>query len=45
VCNGSLVGYNAYAIRNKFSFEQPKQQLLLIDKKRGRTFSCPILLK
>lgn len=44
VCNGALIGYNAYAIRNKFSFEPPKQQLLLLDKKRGRTFSCPILL-
>lgn len=45
MCNGSLVGYNAYAIRNKFDFEAPQQQLILIDKKRGRTFSCPILLQ
>lgn len=45
VANGSLIGYNAYAIRNKFSFEPPRQTLLLIDKKRGRTFSCPILLQ
>jgi hypothetical protein len=44
ISNGSLIGYNAYAIRNKFSFEPPKQQLLLIDKKRARTFVCPILV-
>lgn len=45
MCNGSLIGYNAYAIRNKFDFEPPQQQLVLIDKKRRRTFSCPVLLK
>ncbi len=45
VCNGSLIGYNSFAIRNKFSFEAPRQTLLLLDKKRGRTFSCPILLQ
>lgn len=45
VCNGSLIGYNAYAQRIKADFEQPKQTLLLIDKKRGRTCKWPIYVK
>ncbi len=44
ICNGSLVGYNAYALSGKFEFEQPKQALFLIDKTRGRTCSWPVLL-
>lgn len=45
VCNGSLIGYNAFALSIKASFERPKQTLLLIDKKRGRTCNWPILLE
>lgn len=44
VCNGSLIGYNAFALSIKADFEPPKQQLFLIDKKRGRTCTWPILL-
>jgi hypothetical protein len=44
ISNGSLIGYNAYAIRNKLDPEPARQQIFLIDKKRGRTFSCPIVL-
>lgn len=44
ICNGSLIGYNAYALAQKFDFEAPKQALLLLDKKRGRTCTWPILV-
>jgi hypothetical protein len=35
ICNGSLIGYNAFALSIKADYEQPKQALFLIDKKRG----------
>ncbi len=44
LCNGSLIGYNAFALSIKADFEQPKQTLFLIDKKRGRTCTWPILV-
>lgn len=44
ICNGSLIGYNSFALSIKASFEKPKQALFLLDKKRGKTFVCPILL-
>jgi hypothetical protein len=43
VCNGSLVGYNSFALSIKADYEPPKQTLLLLDKKRGRTCTWPIL--
>ena len=44
LCNGSLIGYNAYALSIKASFEPPAQTYFLFDKKRGRTMTAPILL-
>lgn len=44
VCNGSLVGYNSFALSIKAAFEKPKQTLLLMDAKRGRTCLWPIYL-
>ena len=44
LCNGSLVGYNAYALSIKASYEPPAQTYFLLDKKRGRTMTAPILL-
>ncbi len=44
ICNGSLIGYNSFALSIKADYEPPKQQLLLIDKKRGRTCNWPILV-
>lgn len=35
VCNGSLIGYNAYAIKIKADYEKPKQAFIIIDKERG----------
>lgn len=44
LCNGSLIGYNAFALSIKADYEQPKQTLVLMDKSRGRTSVWPILL-
>lgn len=43
VSNGSQIGYNAYALRNGLPFERPQQALFLVDEKRGKTISAPIL--
>lgn len=43
LCNGSQIGYNAHALANGFDYEPPKQALFLIDKKRGRTATWPIV--
>ena len=45
ICNGSLIGYNAYALSIKAGFEKPKQTFFLLDKKRGKTVVCPISFK
>lgn len=44
IVNGSLIGYDSFALSIKASYEKPKQALFLMDRKRGRTFTCPILL-
>lgn len=44
ICNGSLIGYNSFAIFIKGDYEKPKQAFFLVDKKRGmKTVVCPIL--
>mgnify|MGYP001575951537 CR=1 FL=1 len=43
IANGSLIGYNAFALSIKASAEPPAQQLCLIDSKRGKTIVAPIL--
>ena len=42
ITNGSLIGYNGFAVSIKADFEVPKQALFLLDKKRGRTCTWPI---
>lgn len=44
IANGSLIGYSGFALSIKAPFEPPRQTLFLIDKKRGRTCTWPILL-
>lgn len=44
LCNGSLIGYNAFALAIKADYEPPRQLLFLIDKKRGRTCTWPIIV-
>lgn len=43
VSNGSLIGFNAYALSIKADYEHPKQAFFLIDRKRGRTITAPIV--
>lgn len=42
VLNGSLVGFNAFAIQIKADYEKPRQAFFLVDKKRGKTVHVPI---
>lgn len=43
LANGSMIGYNAFALSIKASAEAPAQQMCLIDRKRGKTVVAPIL--
>lgn len=42
VCNGSLIGYNAFALSIKADYEPPRQAFFIIDKKRKRTAMWPV---
>jgi hypothetical protein len=42
--NGSLIGYNAFALQIKAAYEPPQQTFFLLDSKRGRTVTAPITL-
>ena len=44
ICNGSLIGYNPFAVSIKAEFEKPSQNLFVIDSMRGQTLFTPILL-
>ena len=44
VMNGSLCGYNSFALSIKASYERPQQALFLIDKKYGRTVLAPVFV-
>jgi hypothetical protein len=43
--NGSLMGYNAYAMSIGADFEEPRQAFYLLDAKRGKTCVSPIWVK
>lgn len=46
VSNGSLVGYNCYALSIKADYEKPKQVFFLVNHKRKeKTTTCPIFLE
>lgn len=45
ICNGSLIGYNAFALSIKADYEKPRQALFMVDSKRGKTWTVPILLE
>lgn len=45
LCNGSMIGYNAFALSIKADYEPPQQTLFLMDNKRGRTCTWPIRFK
>lgn len=42
--NGSVIGYNELGRAYGFTPEVPKMQFQLLDKKRGYTWNCPIIL-
>lgn len=42
IANGSNIGFNAFAVSIKASFDRPSQTLFLIDRKRGKTCVWPI---
>lgn len=44
VVNGSLIGYNDFALAIKASPEPPVQAFFLIDSKFGKTVVCPVIL-
>lgn len=43
IVNGSLIGFNAYALRIGASPEEPLQSFHLLDSRRGFTISAPII--
>lgn len=45
LCNGSLIGYNSFAVSIGADYEPPKQTLFLIDKRRGRTGTWPVIVE
>ena len=44
ISNGSVIGYNAFAIKIKADYEKPQQGFILLDKKRGIICVRPIIL-
>jgi hypothetical protein len=44
ISNGSLIGFNAYALEIKASPERPQQTCLFIEKALGKTIVCPVFL-
>jgi hypothetical protein len=44
ISNGSVVGFNPYAISIKADYETPRQRFIVIEEEKGLTFNLPILL-
>jgi hypothetical protein len=44
IVNGSLIGYNEYALVNNFGFELPQQALWISNAEHGITFHLPVNL-
>jgi len=42
ICNGSLIGYNAYALSIKAAYEPPRQALFLVNSKFGKSMVTPV---
>lgn len=45
VINGSVIGYNAYSIKIKASYEPPKQSFFLVHPTFGKTVEAPIRME
>jgi hypothetical protein len=44
ICNGSLIGYNPFAVEIKATFERPQQQFFLLDQNWGKILTAPIFV-
>ena len=44
-CNGSLVGYDGYALSIKSDYQPPTQLFSVIDRERGKTMTLPIFVE
>jgi len=44
ICNGSVIGYNAFALRIKADYETSRQSFFLFDRDRGKTITAPLLV-
>lgn len=44
VINGSLIGYNPFAIKIKAEFEKPCQTFFLLHPEKGKTIEAPVLV-
>ncbi len=44
ICNGSLIGFNAFAVKIKADFEDPKQAFIIIEDNRGMDLTRKINL-
>ena len=45
VCNGSLIGWNAFAVAIKAGYDDPKQSFFVIDQEKGKICDWPIFVK
>jgi hypothetical protein len=45
VINGSLIGYNTYALEIGAQYEEPKQAFYLVDSRRGKTMPACVWVK
>jgi len=45
VLNGSLIGWNAYAISIKAPYEEPRQSFFVIDQEKGKICDWPIFVE
>lgn len=45
VSNGSLIGMNGFSLAIKADYEKPRQLLILMDKRRSRTCTWPIMVE
>lgn len=45
ICNGSIIGYNSFALNIKADYEEPQQTFFLLHKTKGKTIVAPVLCK
>ena len=45
VSNGSVIGYNPFAVQIRAAYQRPEQAYFIIDAERGKTVCAPILVR